>query len=61
MNMSTGIFFSCKKGVLQVHSMSAVLRIHDILVRLRMRIRKALNQLNPTDPDPDMDPEHWYN
>ncbi len=41
--------------------MSAVLRIHDILVRLRMRIREALNHTNPTDPDPDVDPEHWYN
>jgi hypothetical protein len=30
--------------------------IHDLFVRIQMRIQEARKH---TDPDPDADPEHW--
>jgi hypothetical protein len=35
-----------------------VFRIRDILVRILMRIQMVEKNTDPTDPDPDADPEH---
>ncbi len=40
-------------------SYPAVLGIREIFVRIWMRIWDAQKHTDPTDPDPDADPEHW--
>jgi hypothetical protein len=33
--------------------------LDDRRIQIRIRIREARNYMDPTDPDSDLDPQHW--